>query len=123
MKGAWRSLSPWQKGAAVALAALGTGLLLALGAVLYYGGVVADTLDQVTSLGPETRALGVYVLAEDPAQTLEDAKGYRFAGVEGDPLEGEALSLTGTGELLRYPTAFALADALEAGACDAIFLE
>ena len=123
MKGAWRRLSPWQKGAAVALAALGTGLLLALGAALYYGGVVADTLDQVTSRGPETRALGVYVLAEDPAQTLEDAKGYRFAGVEGDPLEGEALSLTGAGELLRYPTAFALADALKAGACDAIFLE
>ena len=123
MKGAWGRLSPWQKGAAVALAALGTGLLLALGAALYYGGVVADTLDQVTSRGPETRALGVYVLAEDPAQTLEDAKGYRFAGVEGDPLEGDALSLTGAGELLRYPTAFALADALEAGACDAIFLE
>ena len=61
------------------------------------------------------------MLVEDPAQTLEDAKGYRFAGVEGDPLEGEALSLTGAGELLRYPTAFALADALEGGACDASF--
>lgn len=86
---------------------------------------LSDALNEMTQPSTPTRELGVYVLADDPAQALEDAAGYTFGGLE----DGEA-SLTLLGQALggepdweAYPTAFALADALQKGERQAVLLE
>ena len=65
-------------------------LLLGVGAAaLSAYNRLSDALNEMTQPSTPTRELGVYVLADDPAQALEDAAGYTFGGLE----DGEA-SLT-----------------------------
>ena len=102
-------------------------LLLGVGAAAALSAYnrLSDALNEMNQPSTPTRELGVYVLAEDPAQALEDAAGYTFGGLE----DGEA-SLTLLGQALggepdweAYPTAFALADALQKGERQAVLLE
>lgn len=102
-------------------------LLLGVGAAAALSAYnrLSDALNEMTQPSTPTRELGVYVLAEDPAQALEDAAGYTFGGLA----DGEA-SLTLLGQALggepdweAYPTAFALADALQKGERQAVLLE
>ena len=102
-------------------------LLLGVGAAAALSAYnrLSDALNEMTQPSTPTRELGVYVLADDPAQALEDAAGYTFGGLE----DGEA-SLTLLGQALggepdweAYPTAFALADALQKGERQAVLLE
>ena len=67
----------------------------------------------------------MYVLEEDPAQTLEDTAGYQYGGIqEGKATPELAAQALGTQPpWTSYPTAFALADALEKGECQAAALE
>ena len=100
-------------------------LVLAVGMGVYYAGQAKRTLDQVTQPGASQREVSVYVLADDPAQDLSDAAGYLFGSLAG---EEEAVArleeaLGGSPAVEEYPTAFALADALQQGACGAVLLE
>ena len=100
-------------------------VLLAVGMGVYYAGQAKRTLDQVTQPGASQREVSVYVLADDPAQDLSDAAGYLFGSLAG---EEEAVArledaLGGSPAVEEYPTAFALADALQQGACGAVLLE
>lgn len=100
-------------------------VVLAVGMGVYYAGQAKRTLDQVTQPGASQREVSVYVLADDPAQDLSDAAGYLFGSLAG---EEEAVArleeaLGGSPAVEEYPTAFALADALQQGACGAVLLE
>ena len=72
-------------------------LLLGVGAAAALSAYnrLSDALNEMTQPSTPTRELGVYVLADDPAQALEDAAGYTFGGLE----DGEA-SLTLLGQAL-----------------------
>ena len=95
-------------------------------------GVVADlydTIQQVTTVKPTGIIRSVYVRAEDPAQTLEDAKDYRFAYAENYDTEYTLLAIEEIEEQLGSAVdaqAFAsvpeMVDALFAGQTDAIIL-
>ena len=100
-------------------------VVLAVGMGVYYAGQAKRTLNQVTQPGASQREVSVYVLADDPAQDLSDAAGYLFGSLAG---EEEAVArleeaLGGSPAVEEYPTAFALADALQQGACGAVLLE
>lgn len=117
--------------ASVKRALWGTGGVL--GVVLIAAAVTAafqvnraeEVLDQMTRPGAPQREIGVYVLEEDPAQTLGDTAGYAYGGVEdeGTALELAAQALGVTPPWTGYPTAFALVDALAKGECQAVVLE
>ena len=114
-----------RQGLLAALAALGIlGLSAGLG-LLLQAGRAKDTLEGLTQPAAPRRELGVYVLAEDPAQELSQAAGYAFGGLaqpQGAPALLEA-ALGRSPDWTEYPTAFALAAALKAGECRAILLE
>ena len=84
-----------------------------------------DALDQMAQPATPQREIGVYVLEDDPAQTLEDTAGYAYGGVEAGAgslaLVGQALARSPPWQ--EYPTAFALADALGKGERQAAVLE
>lgn len=84
-----------------------------------------DALDQMAQPATPRREIGVYVLEDDPAQTLEDTAGYAYGGVEAGAgslaLVGQALGQEPPWQ--EYPTAFALADALGKGERQAAVLE
>ena len=90
---------------------------------------VQETIDAVTENPEVTAVVDVYVLKEDAAQTIEDAKTYTFAVTESFDWENTQITLAGIRELTgcevktaRYPTVFAMVDALYAKEVDALIV-
>lgn len=110
----------WITGGVVALLLVGVA---ALG--MFWVRQAKDALDQMAQPATPQREIGVYVLEDDPAQTLEDTAGYAYGGVEAGAgslaLVGQALGQEPPWQ--EYPTAFALADALGKGERQAAVLE
>lgn len=108
---------------AVGVAALLLAAAVAAGA--WYLTRASDALDRLSQPGTPLRELGVYVLESDPAQEFPDTAGYAYGGLA----EGAgALSLLEAAlgsppPWQEYPTAFALADALQKGERQAVLLE
>ncbi len=102
-------------------------LLVVVALGLSYYNQARRTLEQVTEAGPAQREVQVYVLQEDPAQTLSDTVDYRYGVTQGEDREETVARLEETlgrlPEVQDYPTAFALADALRQGECQAVLLE
>ena len=124
--GTGRKLTRGQK-AAWALAAGAAALVLAaVGAVAYYGGILHGAVEQATAREPDRAVVGVYVEADDPAQSLEDTAGYAYGAAAGEPYGEQAQAALrqrlGEVEIASSPTAFALADRLKAGEVRAILL-
>ena len=90
---------------------------------------VNDTLQGMTDVEYETTSLGVYVLKDDPAQTINDAAGYEFGilGVQGREDTNNAIvqinEKLGT-EIAteEYEDAVSLAQGLLDGQCGAILM-
>lgn len=107
------------------------GILGLLAAIAVAVGIVQfnrvdDTLQQLTQPSAPRRELGVYVLRDDSAQSLEDTVNYTYGGLERDGEEGLARlgdTLGSSPAWEKYPTPFALADALRKGTCQAVLLE
>ena len=124
--GTGRKLTRGQK-AAWALAAGAAALVLAaVGAVAYYGSILHGAVEQATAQEPDRAVVGVYVEADDPAQSLEDTAGYAYGAAAGEPYGEQAQAALrqrlGEVEIASSPTAFALADRLRAGEVRAILL-
>lgn len=107
---------------------VGVVALLLVGAAalgMFWVRQAKDALDQMAQPATPQREIGVYVLEDDPAQTLEDTAGYAYGGVEAGAgslaLVGQALGQEPPWQ--EYPTAFALADALGKGERQAAVLE
>lgn len=90
---------------------------------------VNDTLQGMTAVEYETTALGIYVLKDDPAQTVNDAAGYEFGilGVQGR--EDTNNAIVQINEKLEteivteeYADAVSLAQGLLDGQCGAILM-
>ena len=106
---------------------LAVALLVALAMGISYYTQARKALQQVTEAAPQKRELAVYVLAADPAQTLEDTAGYSY-GIAQETGREEAASHLKTAfgqapEISDYPTAFALAEGLRQGECRAALME
>lgn len=112
-----------------------TGFILAV--LVSAGLVYADlklyelthTLQTITDTKEETTRVGVYVLTDDPAQSIEDMPGYTFGILETQVREEADNVVTQINEALgtRIATepcadAAGLADALLEGQCNAIIL-
>lgn len=124
--GTGRKLTRGQK-MAWALAAGASALVLAaVGAVAYYGSILHGAVEQATAQEPDRAVVGVYVEADDPAQSLEDTAGYAYGAAAGEPYGEQAQAALrqrlGEVEIASSPTAFALADRLRAGEVRAILL-
>jgi len=90
---------------------------------------VYDTMQEVTSARPSGIIRSVYVRADDPAQTLSDAKDYPFGIVENYDTEYTALAVAGIEKQLAatvntkaYGSVAEMVDALLSGDTDAIIL-
>ncbi|MBQ7802154.1 MAG: LCP family protein [Oscillospiraceae bacterium] len=89
---------------------------------------LGQTVDAISQPNTISTVFGVYVLAEDPAQTIEDAAGYRIAmtdsvDTEHTRMAAEELSaLLGGTDIENLESVNALVDALYGGAADAILL-
>ena len=66
----------WITGGVAALLLVGVA---ALG--MFWVRQAKDALDQMAQPATPQREIGVYVLEDDPAQTLEDTAGYAYGGV------------------------------------------
>lgn len=91
---------------------------------------VRQTMQTITDT-PQTEGptRQVFVLTEDPAQTLQDAAGYTFGIVENYDVEYTAgaiayleQQLGGSIQTKTYPSVFEMVDGLYAGDCGAIIL-
>lgn len=104
-----------------------------LSAVMIYGmvalGSVQAALTRISGQVQETKLVDVVVVANDPAQSITDAKGYRFGVLENmdekarSAMESDLGGKIGTLQTTSYTSATALADALYAGKVDAIILD
>ncbi|MGI6254830.1 MAG: LCP family protein [Acutalibacter sp.] len=114
-----------KRGLLIAGGVLGVLLIVVAVLVVRQANRAGEVLDQLAQPGTPQREIGVYVLDQDPAQTLEDTVGYSYGGVEGGvaTVQVAAQALGTQPQWTSYPTAFALADALEKGECQAVALE
>lgn len=104
-----------------------------ISAVMIYGmvalGSVQSALAKISGQFQETKLVDVVVAANDPAQSITDAKGYRFGVLENmdektrSAMESDLGGKIGTLQTTSYASATALADALYAGKIDAIILD
>lgn len=90
---------------------------------------LTHTLQNITDTREETTRVGVYVLEDDPAQTIEDMPGYTFgildtqAREETDNVVAQINETLGTQiETMSSADAAGLADALLDGECNAMIL-
>lgn len=105
-------------------------LLIVSGILFYYFSIMKQTLNQVTTPEEVKSVFSVYVLKEDPAQTLADTAGYRYgisANASDQDESEQALhslkeQLGISPELLEYEDLFALVDGLKKQECRAIVL-
>ena len=115
--------SSTKKGLAWIGGVLGALFLAAGGVALWRADQAKDVLEQITEPASSQREVGVYVLEEDPAQDLAQTVGYRYGGLEEEAFPALEQALGESPDWQRYPTAFALADALEKGERQAVVLE
>ena len=115
--------SSTKKGLALIGGVLGALFLAAGGVALWRADQAKDVLEQITEPASSQREVGVYVLEEDPAQDLAQTVGYRYGGLEEEAFPALEQALGESPDWQRYPTAFALADALEKGERQAVVLE
>ena len=106
-------------------------LLIILGCVSAAQAVqrVNDVIDSVTEQPSVSAVVDIYVMAEDPAQTLEDARDYTFAITEFYDWENTQRAIAAietelgvTLKTVKYPHVFAMIDALYSGEANALFL-
>lgn len=91
---------------------------------------VQDTMQTITEPEqPEGPTRQIYVLIEDPAQTIEDAADYRFGIVENYDVSSTQGAIASLEEkfgkplqLVSFTTVYELVDGLYGGECDAIIL-
>ncbi len=88
-----------------------------------------NTLTRISDVNTKTSAIGVYVLDDDPAQTITDAKDYVFGTLSGMDEENttEAINkiISDVGQSIQiksHPGVTQVADALLSGECQAIIL-
>ena len=112
--------------AGLILSILVSVILCAAGLVLFR---VNDTLRDVTDAEYETTEIGVYVLTDDPAQTITDAAGYEFGILSSQGREDTDNVISQINEELgseiatkEYDDVVSLADGLLDGDCGAILL-
>lgn len=111
------------------------GLILSIlvSVVLCVAGLVLfrvnDTLRGVTDAEYETTEMGVYVLTDDPAQTITDAAGYEFGILSTQGREDTDSAISQINENLgsdittkEYADAVSLAQALQDGDCGAMLI-
>ena len=104
-------------------------LLLILGGVSFYIHKTVSSLDTITGVNKDTVEVGVYVMQDDPAQTMHDAAGYSFgilseldrgntdAALEQIYFEtGSEISPT------EYNSLTELADGITSGDCQAVIM-
>ncbi len=101
-------------------------------ALAYAGGKVGkltDTLENITDAKEETTKVGVYVLTDDPAQSIQDASAYRFgilSQINRDDTDNAVAQieeeLAENISLVEYDGTTELADALTSGDCRAIVM-
>ena len=92
-------------------------------------GKLTDTLENITDAKEETTKVGVYVLADDPAQSIQDASAYRFgilSQINRDDIDNAVAQieeeLVENISLVEYDGTTELADALTSGDCRAIVM-
>lgn len=90
---------------------------------------VQETVSSVTQEAEVRAVVDVYVLEDDPAETIEDASGYSFTVTESFDWDNTEAALEALKEqhetevsTVTYPTVFAMVDALYAGEVDGLFL-
>lgn len=90
---------------------------------------VNDVMDSVTQTPTVSAVVDIYVLQDDKAQTLDDARNYTFAVTDFYDWENTQTAIAGIEEELgsklntvSYVNVFAMIDALYAGEADALFL-
>ncbi len=108
-------------------------LAILVSAVLCAAGItlsrVNDTLRGVTDAEYETTEMGVYVLADDPAQTITDAAGYEFGILSTQGREDTDSAISQINENLgsdivtkEYADAVTMAQGLLDGDCGAVLM-
>lgn len=104
-------------------------LSVALGAASYNLHKLTNTLQNITDAKEETTRVGVYVLASDSAQTIQDAAGYRFGILDQLAREDTDNAVAQINEELSasivtepYDSTSELADALISGDSRAIIM-
>ena len=90
---------------------------------------VNNVIDSVTETPEISAIVDVYVMKEDPAQTIQDAKDYTFAVTESYDWENTQLAIAAVEEelgsklnIVSYGTVFEMIDALYHGDAGALFL-
>lgn len=88
-----------------------------------------NTLTRISDVNTKMSAIGVYVRANDPAETIEDAKDYTFGTLQGLDEENttqavnQIIAETGQSiQLMSQPGLTEMIDALRDGTCQAIIL-
>ena len=91
--------------------------------------LVNRTISAVTSTPTVSDIVDVYVLADDPAHSIEDAAGYTFAITDAYDLENTEAAVAGIGELLgttldtrTFDSVFSMLDALYSQEVDALII-
>ena len=129
----FRKVGKWQKKAVQPKQVLGcmlSVLVIALCAAAIYAVFKLNvTFSAITGNKKVSSVVGVYVLADDPAESLEDAAGYSFAAM--DSYDAEEVrkavaeietKLDTTLNVTNYDTTFAMIDALYAQEVEALIL-
>lgn len=90
---------------------------------------VNNTISSVTEVPSVSAVVDVYVMADDPANSIEDTRDYTFAVTESYDWENTQVAIAAINDQLgteitikKYDSVFELIDALYAGEVDALFL-
>ena len=109
--------------------ALALILLVVLGAVSFYIYKTVSSLDTITGVNKDTVEVGVYVMQDDAAQTMQDAAGYSFGilseldrGNTDAALEQIYYETGSEVKTTEYTSLTEMADALGTDSCQAIIL-
>ena len=106
-------------------------LIVIAGCLLVSYGIskVNSVISSVTETPSVSAIVDVYVMKEDPAQTIDDARNYTFAVTESYDWENTQKAIAGIEEELgsklntvTYDTVFEMIDALYSGEAQALFL-
>lgn len=112
---------------------IGTGLsavmLIIIGAASFYVYTTVSSLDTITGVNKDVTEINVYVLQDDPAQTMQDAAGYTFGilseldrGNTDAALEQIFYETGSEVSNTEYSSLTELADALVNGNCQGIIM-
>lgn len=111
----------------------GTVLAIMMVAALVLGNLYViqtyNTLTRISDVNTKRSAIGVYVLTDDPAQTIIDAKDYTFGTLQGLDEENTTMAvnqiISEVGQSIQLqsqPGLQEMIDALRGGTCQAIIL-